>query len=257
MVDYLYDGTFFGFLTAIYHHYYKEKAAGIYPADRYQSSLLHPSYTIETNAEQAERVYEAIGKKISEEALKRVFYVFLSNHPDKDNIALRYLLLGFRLGGKISNLHSHPVVLDAQTLSKKVSFEVHRLTGLVRFSAIKHGVVAGEKEILYAHIEPDHDVLELLGEHFTDRFRNDPFILHDIRREKGLFYQNGEWVISPLERKVFSNLPEEEREYRRLWQLYFNAIAIEQRANSRCQRNFMPVRYWKHLTEMKVPFDTV
>ena len=29
MQDYLYDGTFEGFLTCVYHHYYTEPAAGI------------------------------------------------------------------------------------------------------------------------------------------------------------------------------------------------------------------------------------
>ena len=29
MTDYLYDGTFEGILTCIYHHYYTDKATGI------------------------------------------------------------------------------------------------------------------------------------------------------------------------------------------------------------------------------------
>ena len=40
MQDYLYDGTFEGFLTCVYHHYYTEPAAGICLKEEYQSSLL-------------------------------------------------------------------------------------------------------------------------------------------------------------------------------------------------------------------------
>ena len=40
MQDYLYDGTFEGFLTCVYHHYYTEQAAGICLKAEYQSSLL-------------------------------------------------------------------------------------------------------------------------------------------------------------------------------------------------------------------------
>jgi probable DNA metabolism protein len=253
MVDYLYDGTFEGFLTCVYSHYYDEKANGIFPADRYQSSLLANSRLMATDQEKADRVYAAIMAKISEEAIKRIFYVFLSSNPDKDNIAFRYLLLGFRMGGRLSSLHSHPVVFEAQTVAKKVAFEVHRLTGLIRFSSIKPSGGMENGEILYAKIEPDHDVLELLGEHFADRFRYDPFIIHDAKREKALFCQNGEWVISPLPRSLVSTLSETEEEYRRLWKLYFESIAIGQRTNPRCQRNFMPVRYWKNLTEFSGP----
>ena len=39
MQDYLYDGTFEGFLTCVYHHYYTEQAAGICLKEEYQSSL--------------------------------------------------------------------------------------------------------------------------------------------------------------------------------------------------------------------------
>ena len=37
MQDYLYDGTFEGFLTCVYHHYYTEPAAGICLKEEYQS----------------------------------------------------------------------------------------------------------------------------------------------------------------------------------------------------------------------------
>ena len=62
-------------------------------------------------------------------------------------------------------------------------------------------------------------------------------------------------LIAQCERngnKYFAMIPvsDEEKEYRRLWKNYFDNIAIRERTNPRCQRNFMPVRYWKHLTEM-------
>ena len=60
MRDYLYDGTFEGLLTCIYHHYYTDKAAGIYPRGEYQPSLLHGSMEVETDEEKADRVYNAI-----------------------------------------------------------------------------------------------------------------------------------------------------------------------------------------------------
>jgi len=250
MVDYLYDGTFEGFLTCVYLHYYEEKAAGIYPVDSYQSTMLRPCRQVLTDTYKATKVYGAIEEKISEAALARIYYVYLSSVTDKDNIAFRYIRLGFKEGGNISSLHSHPIVYNAQQTAKKVSFEVHRLAGLVRFSALK--VERGEQtqEILYAKIEPDHDVLELMGKHFSDRYKNEPFILHDARRQKGLFCQAGEWYVGPFDERALPGLAEEEKEYRRLWKKYFETIAIEKRVNPRCQKRMMPVRYWKNLTEM-------
>lgn len=58
------------------------------------------------------------------------------------------------------------------------------------------------------------------------------------------------WYISDFGDDQVPNVSMEEAEYRRLWKTFFDNIAIKQRTNPRCQRNFMPERYWKHLTEM-------
>ena len=51
MQDYLYDGTFEGFLTCVYHHYYTEPAAGICLKEEYQSSLLGGFQEVHTDLE--------------------------------------------------------------------------------------------------------------------------------------------------------------------------------------------------------------
>ena len=56
MQDYLYDGTFEGFLTCVYHHYYTEPAAGICLKEEYQSSLLGGFQEVHTDLEKADRV---------------------------------------------------------------------------------------------------------------------------------------------------------------------------------------------------------
>ena len=103
---------------------------------------------------------------------------------------------------------------------------------------------------LYARIEPDHDVIELVARHFCDRYRNDPFIIHDVKRSKALVAFQGQWYISHFEDRDIPDVSAGEKEYRRLWKNYFDNIAIKERTNPRCQKNFMPVRYWKNLTEV-------
>ena len=248
MMDYLYDGTFEGLLTCIYQHYYNEKASGIYCRDRYQANLFFGCSVVQTDESKADRVYEAIEKKISTDDLRRVYRVFLSSDPAKENKILNYIRLGFREGRTISRLHSHPVVFDMQQCEQKVSFEVHRMKGLIRFSVLSPG------EILYCTIEPDHNVLELIAEHFADRYRNDPFIIHDKRRNKAVFSQHGSWYVSDFRGEELPDISEEERDYRLLWKKYFDTIAIKERINPACQKRFMPVRYWKNLTEFRSNF---
>jgi len=250
--DYLYDGSFEGFLTCIYHHYYGEKASGIYPRDQYQASLLAECSIVETEEEKASRVYEAIEEKISTDDLRRIYRAFLSSDPEKENKLLQYIRLGFKRGSAISLLHSNPIVLDVQKCEYKVSIETHRIKGLARFSAIRHSNADGkEQEILYCCFEPDHDILELVADHFADRLKSDPFIIHDKRRNKAVFAAGGCWYISDFTDKDLSLLGESEAEYRDLWKKYFETIAIKERINPSCQKRMMPVRYWKNLTEFR------
>ena len=85
-MDYLYDGSFDGLLTCIYHHYYREAATGIYPVDCYQPNLLSPSMVVETEPALADRVYRAIVEKISSRALETVYHVYISSAPKKENL---------------------------------------------------------------------------------------------------------------------------------------------------------------------------
>ena len=36
-----------------------------------------------------------------------------------------------------------------------------------------------------------------------------------------------------------------------LWKSFFNSIGIKERNNYKVQRNFMPKKYWKYITEME------
>lgn len=243
MIDYLYDGTFEGILTCIYHHYYTEKASGIFHRDSYQSTLLGGYMEVETDQMKAVTVYEAIERKISSYDLRRIYKAYLSNDPDKETKILRYIVLGFREGAKISMLHGNQTVFDIQSIEKKIEVEKERMLQFVRFSVM-------ENNVLYARIEPDNDVVELIAGHFCDRFKNEPFIIHDVKRSKALIAYRKKWYISQFDDEDIPELSADENDYRRLWKNYFENIAIRERTNPRCQKNFMPVRYWKHLTEV-------
>lgn len=242
-MDYLYDGTFEGLLTCIHHHYYTEKASGISVKGEYQPSLFNGYMEVETEEMKATTVYEAIEKKISSYDLRRIYRVFLSCDSEKEMKILRYVVKGFKTGSGISMLHGDPVVYDVQAIEKKIYVERERVLQFVRFSVMKN-------DVLYARIEPDNDVVELTAHHFCDRYRNDPFIIHDVKRSKALVAYQGSWYISKFEDRDIPDISAEEKEYRRLWKNYFDNISIKERTNPRCQKKFMPVRYWKNLTEV-------
>lgn len=243
-MDYLYDGSFEGLLTCVYHHYYTHKAAGIFLAQGYQQRLMHQTYTVESDYAYAQRVYSAMETKFTAYDLKRIYRVFLSDNIDKEMIILNYIRLGFVKGSDVWRLHGNPIVYELQQLDKQVSNEAHRLEGLVRFSYLEGGVA-------YSRIEPDHQILELIADHFSDRFRNNPFIIHDIKRNKAIVAYEGSWYLTYFTGEELPELCADEKQYQRLWKEYFETIAIRERTNPTCQRTMMPARYWKHLVEMK------
>ena len=144
MQDYLYDGTFEGFLTCVYHHYYTEQAAGICLKEEYQSSLLGGFQEVHTDLEKADRVYQAIRRKISYMDLRRIYKCFLSTVPDKEMILLRYIVLGFHIGSGISKLHGNPDVFAAQEIEKKINVEAERMRQFVRFSVMQGDILYAE-----------------------------------------------------------------------------------------------------------------
>ena len=253
MRDYLYDGTFEGLLTCIYHHYYTDKAAGIYPRGEYQPSLLHGSMEVETDEEKADRVYNAIGSKISSYSLRLIYRAYLSGITGKENVILSYVLLGFRVGPSIGSLHARPEVHALEDIVRKVGNERERMLQFVRFEVME--AAGGGPQILYAKIEPEYDVIALVAHHFAERFSHDPLIIHDVGRSKAIVAYEHDWYMTDFDGTHLPDgtammMSEDEISYQSLWRTYFDHIAIKERTNPRCQKNHMPVRYWKHLTEV-------
>ena len=234
MVDYLYDGTFEGVLTCIYHHYYSEKASGIFLREEYQSTMLGGYQEVETDADKAITVYEAIEKKISSGDLKRVYKVFASDVKEKECKILNYVRLGFVRGSCISLLHGEPIVFAAQEAEKRVNNEVHKLKGLVRFSELENGV-------LYSPIEPQCDVVEFLAPHFCDRFKNEAFLIHDVRRGKPLRLTRGSGMSGDLRGVNLPPFPRRKRTIRicgklilRIWRFGKGLTHAVRKTGCRC-----------------------
>lgn len=252
-MEYLYDGSFEGLLTCIYYHYYQEPATGICPQEYYQPTFMTDHTVVTTDPDLAARVYAGIENKISSDSLDLVYDTFLSSTPDKDNLILNYLRLGFRMGSKVDLYHTHPAVYPLHKAARQVTREVHRYLGLLRF--------ADTGRFLYAALSPDHHILPLIADHFADRLANERWIIHDQKRQLAVVYdgpnrnsstQRG-WYLTNFPYHMDSSLPKEERYFQELWQLYFYEISIESRCNPRLQSNFVPLRYRRHLVEFQLP----
>jgi len=253
-MDYLYDGTFDGFLTCIYHNYYDEAADGIYPREFYQPSLMNRWMLVTPDQQHAARVYQAIEEKMAGDSLHNIYYAFLAQYPNKETIILNYIRLGFRMGSTIDSYHTHPHVQPLHKIARKVTAEVHRFLGLLRFS--------DNGRFLHARLAPDHNILPMLADHFAERLKHERWIIEDEKRNQAVIYdgfsrpkgsRQRHWYIICLDDPLNCEAGAEDP-YQELWKLYFNRIAIESRRNLRLQAQFVPRRYRKNLLEFE-PFS--
>lgn len=243
MLYYIYDGSFEGLLTAIYEAYYRgDPPCGIVYGGNLQHGLLDEYITINTDEEKSDRVYCSISRKISGEALQHIYHVFLSEVPEAGTLIYNYLRLGWKIGSNVDLHLSDDRVLDVHKISLRVEHELHKMMGFVRFSQVEGG-------IFYAPIGPDNNIVELLAPHFAERLADQNWIIHDVKRELAAFYNKKDWVIASFTTDELPAATKEETEYRELWKEFFNTLAISSRYNPKLQKQLMPRRYWKYLTE--------
>ncbi len=245
MNDYLYDGSFTGLLTAVYQAYYHPvKPDSIMPQSSYNPGLFANPIFIAADSEKADKVYHAIINKISPAALRHVYRAYLSELPGIENTIYHYLRIGFKLGKQVNSHLTNQYVSKIHNVSRKVSSESHRMLGLIRFQ-----LIAGD--IYYAPIEPDYNIVGLVAPHFAKRLAGQKWVIHDVKRNSAALHNGEEWVLTDLNSESNFTAQEKEAFYQNLWRDYFKNAGVPDRKNPKLQRQFMPARYWKHLTEMK------
>ncbi|MDD2958650.1 MAG: TIGR03915 family putative DNA repair protein [Lachnospiraceae bacterium] len=203
---------------------------------------------VETDHEKAAKVAATIQKRLGLEDYQVLYQAALSKEADKGEAVFRTLVLGLAEVKKknITRNLGNPAVMRAFELSRTVGFEAHRYQMFVRFRELENGV-------LFSEIAAENQVLPMIGEHFSDRFPMENFMIYDRQHRDCLVHPGGKaWVIlqdMDLEETMIRNYSKEEEKFAALWKGFVSSIAIEERANPRCQMNFMPKKYWKYMTE--------
>ena len=157
--------------------------------------------------------------------------------------AFRYLLLIAKRGGPVRGMLSHPDVLKAEQAIRRVSHEIDRMKGFVRFSESASGA-------LYAPLSPDNDIVDILARHFAKRLPEYPFVLHDVRRKKAAVWDGAHLFLAPLQQAEVM-LSADEEGWQKLWKTYFSAVNIPSRERIRQQNGYLPKRYRKFMTEFE------
>jgi len=246
-----YDGTYEGFLTCVFQIFEQNlEIQEINPGELMQASLFGKNEVVITDLEKANRVQLGLKKRISISGNRQLYWAFLSEKEGIEMDLLQYIQLAFNDTHFSAKDFSTHIVLKINQIAKQVHREKHRMEAFVRYK-LTHD------EIFFASIEPDFNVLPIILNHFEARYADQKWIIYDLNRNFGIFYNLQETKFINLAfNNVFSkdlNNPSiykaSEIEFQNLWQEYFSSTNIKSRKNIKLHLQHVPKRYWKYLTE--------
>ncbi len=253
MIHYQYDGTFPGFLSAVFEVWDRKQLPARIISTGRNPGLFDETIKVQTAHDRFERVWNGIERVGGKSLCRRFYHVFLSHEEGVEDLMLNLLQKLFDQKYDITRNLSVAEVLRFTQVERKVLHEVHRLHMFVRFEK-------AADDTWFAPASPRYDVLPMTLPHFKSRFSDQQWLIYDTTRDYGFFYNKNTIeevsVNQPVFDKETGNLPmeaksEDEQQWQDLWRSYFKHIAIKERINPRLQRQFMPKRFWKYLTEKK------
>jgi len=248
--SFTYDGTFEGLFTCVFEAFYRKQ----FPQQIFKqevSALFAENYHVITDVQKANRVVAGLRKKISESAVQMLFTCWLSELEGIEMLLFNYICKSFRATKSIELNFADPDVLELSKIFRKVQREAERMRQFVRFQKTAD-------QFYFAAIKPLYDVLPMVADHFEDRFADQQWIIYDIKRKYALYYNLKKTEIVHFEdlqidfqtgKLPCELLAEGELYFQSGWRQYLRSISIKERKNLRLQRQFMPKRFWKYLTE--------
>ncbi len=240
-LTYHYDGSFEGLLCCVFESYEKKEIPTYITNPSTAHQQLFQGKTILTDAAKSARVLSSIPKKLGPSALYFLQLAFLTSLTQKEVAMVHFLRLGFHHGPTVMDMLTNETVNKLHKAVRHLKRESHHFKGFLRFSIVNNALVA--------EMEPKNFVLPLLASHFSDRYREEQFFIHDKTHGVGLVYKPYQWAVVPVDSFEMPPVDEEEKKYRELWQLFYNTIAIKGRLNPKARMSHMPMRYWKYMTE--------
>ena len=250
----VYDGTFEGFLTVVFECYSRKlEPTNICPEKDLQEILFIGKEYISTETSHSDRVWKGLQQKLSPELKQMPYSAFLSGEEGIEMALLHFIQMAFASPVHIEGNFGDRDVLMVRKAARRVMKESMRMLQFIRFQRTLD-------DIYFAPISPDYDVMPLTLKHLKARFADQLWLVYDLKRNYGFFYNLQSVEEVTLNEKSFNTsngavpfnlLQEEEADYQTMWKGYCQNITIRERLNPKLQKQHMPKRYWKFLPEKR------
>lgn len=251
MTTIIYDGTYQGWLTAVFDIYeYKFIDVLFAKGEAPTAGLFGNTHLVKTDEGKAERVLRGLVQRLSADGVKGICKTFLSEIERAEEVMWQFVKYVFSAQHNVEEDLSNNAVREVRNAAKFVHRETHRMKAFVRFKLTNDG-------LFYAMVEPDCNVLPLIVSHFKNRYADQRWLIYDTKRCYGIYYDLE--TVSDVQLKfseasnstdaLASILDERELFFQDMWRKYFGAVNIKARKNMRLHIQHMPKRYWKNLIE--------
>lgn len=186
---YEYDGTFFGFLSALFDGYYDgvQQITAITASP--ERDLFSDVKTVDTNPGKAGRIIRALQEQCGMKACHYLYYGFMAEEENRETWLLRYIRLAFHYKREFLHHLSEEPVWKVRQMARRTGNERHKLLGLLRFRELSGG-------LLYAPVAPTCCVVPLMAPHFAARLSQDAWVIHDVKRGFAVVYDKKSYLSS-------------------------------------------------------------
>ena len=252
MTTLLYDSTFEGLFTAIFEVFeYKYDVVEIVAQQNYsQENFFAETQEVITDFNKSDRVLKKLEENLGKLGISQLMMVYFSERKDLERLILSAVRHSIKNPKQnILQDFGNEDILEISKICRSVSRERHRMLAFVRFELL-------QDEVYFAKIEPDFNVLPLIRKHFKERYADQKWMIFDLKRHYGIFYDLKEVHFFTPDSSQLQNFRnsekfhhDEEKKYQKLWQRYFVKTGIPERKNMKLHIQWVPKRYWKYLTE--------
>lgn len=214
--------------------------------------FMETVHDVETTAAKSDRVWAGVLRKADKPVCNMLTHVWLSEIERSDELIFRYIRKVFDSPHRVVLNFGDDDVLEVHKIARKVSREREHIMQFVRFQK-------ADDDTFFAPIAPLYNALPLSLAYFKDRFADQKWLIYDMKRRYGYYYDLKtvtEITLPDADRELHGKLDPEmmaddEKLFQDLWKSYFKALTIRQRINPKLQRQHMPRRFWKYITEMQ------
>lgn len=225
MIYLIYDGSFHGFLSAVFDVYdLKLKNVKFIKKNLSTPELFAQVINTQFNENQYKRVYVKLKEYLGSGGIYDLWRLTLSELNEVEEILWGVIQYTFHQKKNILKDYGNLHVLQLQNILKKINRERHRMKAFVRFKLAQDG-------IFYATVEPDFDVLPLVAQHFKNRYADQKWLILDTQRNYGIYYDLNQVITVEIREKLNRNTPslleiewdETEENFQSLWKNYFKS----------------------------------